>query len=254
MDNGHTQDPAHGLLEDLGHLGRIGATSLKPQQRRDGLEVVLDPMVDLLNHRAFDAQLLLLAVLVGDVLDDDDGTRRLAGAAGQATQPATRLGGQERDGLLDPDAVLLGDALLQAGRGLDRAEGNVLVCVQLRKLSVDQTVGVAEQTIETLGNGRHVFDLAARVDHHHPVVHAESADVLATIQAALNDQVADPGHRPSEEGTAPALALVLDDRRLDGKGGDDALVGIMDGKDLAHDRHAANHRALDLVAWLVLKQ
>ena len=66
-------DSADALAQLLGNLRVARAARLQAQQRGDGLQVVLDAVVDLLDHRRLDLELLLFLEFVGDVLDRDDG-------------------------------------------------------------------------------------------------------------------------------------------------------------------------------------
>ena len=51
VHGGDGEDPVHRVLERLRRV-RPGRAGLEPQERRDGLEVVLDPVVDLLSEDA----------------------------------------------------------------------------------------------------------------------------------------------------------------------------------------------------------
>ena len=52
------------------HLVAAAAPGLHAQQRRDGLQVVLDPVVDLPDGRLLDAQLALAPPRLGEVVDE----------------------------------------------------------------------------------------------------------------------------------------------------------------------------------------
>ena len=52
-------------------LSFLGPPGLHPQHRGDGLQVVLDPVMHLLDHGRLDLELLLLAALLGGVVDHD---------------------------------------------------------------------------------------------------------------------------------------------------------------------------------------
>jgi hypothetical protein len=60
VHDGDREDSVDRLAQDLADLGRLGAPRLDAQQRGDRLQVVLDPVVDLLDHRRLDPELLLL--------------------------------------------------------------------------------------------------------------------------------------------------------------------------------------------------
>jgi len=67
MHHGNGLHAALRLLQFLLDLIRLGLTSLKPQQCGDGLQVVLDTMVNLGNRSVLGLQLLLTTAQLGDV-------------------------------------------------------------------------------------------------------------------------------------------------------------------------------------------
>ena len=66
-------DPADRLVQRRPRLGRLQPPGLQPQQRGDGLQVVLHPVVDLPDRGVLGHQLALAAAQFGDVPDQDQG-------------------------------------------------------------------------------------------------------------------------------------------------------------------------------------
>src|SRR4029079_446214 len=112
--DGDAEDARDTLVQHLGHRRRPRPARLQPQQRGDRLQVVLHAVVDLLDHRRLDLDLLLFAHFVGDVLDRDQRPGRLVGTPAPTAPPAPPRRRRQRHYPLDPDLVALLDAALQA--------------------------------------------------------------------------------------------------------------------------------------------
>src|SRR6266567_8010813 len=76
VDNGDGDDAADTLAQLIRHLGVIRSSSLQTQERGDGLQIVLHAVMDLLDHRRLDLQLLLILQLVSDILNRHDRASR----------------------------------------------------------------------------------------------------------------------------------------------------------------------------------
>lgn len=167
-------DPTYGLLErELGGLV-VDPTRLEAQQRGDGLEVVLHPVVDLADRGVLGDQLAVAAAQVGHVTDQD--------------QPAdVPPAGTQRD-RADDERDALG-AIGAVGADLDVAVGapaqrgaeRLLVGPTPRRHEVThdvgqrlsrQVAGEPEPAEDRLGVGAGVGDAAAPVDPHEPVADA----------------------------------------------------------------------------------
>ena len=72
MHDGDRRHAAHRLRERLARLVGVRAARLDAQQRRDGLQVVLDPVVDLADRRVLGDELLLLMAQLGHVAAEHD--------------------------------------------------------------------------------------------------------------------------------------------------------------------------------------
>ena len=72
MDDGNRTDAAHGFVERRTRLVGLDATRLKSQQRRDRLQVVLHPVVDLANGRVLGHQGAVTAPDLGRIADEND--------------------------------------------------------------------------------------------------------------------------------------------------------------------------------------
>ena len=214
VHDGDGDDPTDALAQLIGHFGVARAPRLQAQQRGNGLQVVLHPVVNLLDHGRLDSQLLLLLELVGDVLDGDDGPGRHRSSTDQSRWPAAVVAGDERHHALDPHQVLLLNTLLETHATFHRLEADVLVRFELLELGLDQVVGVAEASIEVLGRGAEVLDASGRVDDHHAVVDAKPTELATTTHATGDNQVAGACDGASERGVAFPLALVLDQQHL----------------------------------------
>ncbi len=174
--------------------------------------------------------------------------------AAQAAREAAALGGHERDDALDPDQVVLLDALLEADAALHRFEADVLVGLELLELGLDQVVGVAEAPVQVLGGCAQILDATGRVDDHDAVVDAEPAEPFAAAHAAGDDQVARAGDGAAEGDVAFALPLVLDQQHLAAQGTDDLAALVLDREDLLEHGRAANDGAVDDAARPVAEQ
>src|SRR5205823_924270 len=183
---------------------------LEPQQRRDGLQVVLHTVVNLADHRGLDLQLLFLAHLVGDVLDGDERPSRLGPRPAQAPPPAPARRLRQRYHPLDPDLVLLLDALLETRARLHRFEANVLVRVELGDLAVQQALGVAQAPVLVLRHGADVSNLPVTVYDDQPVVLANAPQPLAAAQSPFERRLANAGQRLAQHGILVAHPLVLE--------------------------------------------
>ncbi len=73
MDYRDRPDPADRLIQRRAGLGRLQPPGLQPQQRGDGLQVVLHPVVDLPDRRVLGHQLALAVAHLGHVPDQDQG-------------------------------------------------------------------------------------------------------------------------------------------------------------------------------------
>ena len=78
MHDGDRGDAAHRLRERLARLVGVRAARLDAQQRRDRLQVVLDPVVDLADRRVLGDELLLLVAQLGHVAAQHDRADPLA--------------------------------------------------------------------------------------------------------------------------------------------------------------------------------
>ncbi len=74
-DRGHA---SHGLRERVPRLLGVRPPGLDPQQRRDGLQVVLHAVVDLADRRVLRDELLLLVTQLSDVAAEHDRAHPLA--------------------------------------------------------------------------------------------------------------------------------------------------------------------------------
>src|SRR5215204_4509232 len=131
-----TQDAIDGLLEQRGHVVGVCATSLKSEQGSDRLEIILHSMMDLLDHRRLDLELLLLSRLFGDVLNSDDCTGRDVAQSKKPSDQTITMDRHERNHSLDPDLILLLYLLLHADTPLHGFETDVFIRLKVRKLSI----------------------------------------------------------------------------------------------------------------------
>ena len=70
VDDGHGHHALGGFGQRAPYLFVLAAARLDAQQRGDGLQVVLDAVMDLADGRLFDAQLELAVARLGEVLDE----------------------------------------------------------------------------------------------------------------------------------------------------------------------------------------
>ena len=81
VHDGDRRHAAHRLRERFARLFGVRAARLDAQQRRDGLQVVLDPVVDLADRRVLGDELLLLVAQFGHVAAQHDRADALAAVA-----------------------------------------------------------------------------------------------------------------------------------------------------------------------------
>src|SRR5205085_10385804 len=94
---------------------------LEAQKRRDRLQVVLYTVVNLLDHRGLDPQLLLLAPLLGHVADNDENGLEPPGPHPEALKERLAIGRQgQRPAAPGEGALLRG--LAEARARLERLE------------------------------------------------------------------------------------------------------------------------------------
>src|SRR5579884_2795999 len=202
-------------------------------------------MVDLVNHRRLDLELLLLAYLVGDVLDKDERTRAAVAVSAPPPEPAAAACAQQRNYLLDPDYILLFDPLLQTLAVLHRLEADILVGVEIRQQRINEILHVAEPEIHILGHSADVADDAPLVDHQDPVVQLQAADALRAPHPPLQYQVAELGDRAPELPGLLPLALMLGHRHLALQHADNGPRWAEDREEFLHGRRATDERPAD---------
>ena len=133
--------------------------ALEAQQRRDRLEVVLHPVVDLADGGVLRQQQPVAAAQLGDVADQHDGARHLA-PIGDRQAP-------EHHGDLVAALDLLDGRLAEVERRLDQR----LVEAELAEA---QPLGVgvdADPVQRRHGVGRGVLDPPAGIEEQHAVAH-----------------------------------------------------------------------------------
>src|SRR5579859_6618076 len=147
-------------------------------------------MVNLLDHRGLDLELLFVLQLVGDILNRDDGAGRYAASTDEWQRQRLIVVRDERDHAFDPHKVMLLDALLEADTALHGLEADVLIGLELLELRLDQVVGIAQASVEVFGGRAEVFDTTGRVNHYDPVMYAQTSELFATVHTAFDDEIA----------------------------------------------------------------
>ena len=164
----HERDGAHaayGLLERAPALGVLGQPpGLQPQQRGDGLQVVLHPVVDLPDGRVLGHQLALAPAQLADVAQQDErgGPHAVVhdrdGPQGQGRAVGLQLGPPGR-----PAADHQGQALVDAVAAVDQRRDD------LGQRRADHLAGVADPVHGRDGVGAGVVDDPLGVEPDEPV-------------------------------------------------------------------------------------
>ena len=248
VHHGHAQDAVHALQQGPPGLLRPRAPALKPQQGGDDLQVVLHPVVDLLDHGRFHLQLPLLAPLLRLVVDGQHhpGQAKPWGGQGQEPGQAARptLSGGQRDGLLDPDAIPHLHLPFEAAP-LPQGSGDQALVARLQAGDglPQQAIQVAHLAIEVGGDAADVAYPPVAVHHQDAVVLAEGREVLDARQLSPQKHGLQPPDRSLEDLAAAAVSLVLDEVGLNAQGGDDFPLVVADGIDLLHDGGAVGYQS-----------
>ena len=240
VDDGDRGHPQLGLGERRARLLAAGPTPLQPQHRRDRLQVVLDPMVDLADRRVLADQRPLATPQVGDVLAEHQGPDPLA-------LPLQRDATQQHGGGRVLDVGPAGDAsggdggqrLVHGSGAVREADG------QLGQRGADDVGGQAEPAEGADGVGAGVGHHARGVQAQDAVAHPRcGAGVVAGLghgEASLDQH----GEQRIGGGQVDLLELAGHPRRRRDVPRQDA-----DDLPLAADRiglHAAGHpRPLDV--------
>ena len=157
-------DPAYRLLERRLGVGAVHPPGLQPQQRGDGLQVVLHPVVDLADGGVLGDQLAVAAAQVGDVADQDQ----------RADQPPVRA---QRDGPHDQRHRLGAELGVPVGPAAEHRAERLLVGPQPRRHQLAGHLGQA-QPVEVAGEAEPAVDrerVRAGVDDPALLVDAQEA-------------------------------------------------------------------------------
>ena len=232
-------DAPHGLGERLPRLVGLHPPRLHPQQRRDGLEVVLHPVVDLADRRVLGDQLPLPTPQLGHVAHQDHGAGALAGIGqrhgpqGQGAAPGLHVRAPGR-----PPHQHQRQRLVHGAAGLQHLGG------QLREGGPGHVAGDPEAVEGGAGVRGGPLHHSRLVELDDPVAHAGRA-------AAGRDRGSLDGERPvlehrQQARAEPALVGLVVARVVVGLG----LLGGEDGQGAAiladRDHHAGGAAALAL--------
>ena len=167
VDEGDRADPAHRLRHRRLGLRVLQPAGLQAQQRRDRLQVVLHPVVDLADRRVLADQQPVALAQVGDVADEQHAAGDLA--AGQDRQAAAQQGDVRRllELLDDRDPLL------------ERLAHHVVVEAELGEAHADGVGVDADAVQRRVGVRRQVGHPAVGVEAHHAV-----ADAGAAVESA----------------------------------------------------------------------
>ena len=256
VDEGDRADPAHRLRHRRLGLRVLQPAGLQPQQRRDRLEVVLHPVVDLADRRVLGHQHAVALADVGDVAHQQHAADDLAAGEDRHAAAQQRDVGEGLE-LLDHGQVLLvglaDHVVVEAELGQAHADG-----VGVDADPVDGRVGV----------GRQVADPRLGVEAHHAVADARRGRDGAAAGRVRERALGDHPGEAVEDRHVGALELARRAARpldpLAGQDGDRRAVAVDgDGEhpgrvgqvlqldvalhDLARAERARQHRRLGRV-------
>ena len=158
VDDGDRPDPALGLEQRHPPPAGRQPPGLQPEQRRDGLQVVLHPVVDLADGGVLGQQQPVEAADIGDVAQQHDaaGHRRRPGSRGMQCRRTVTSGRRSTS------------STTGQGRGQRPLDGRLLDAEVGEPPSLD--LGVHAHPVQGVGGvGRGVADPTLLVDQHHPV-------------------------------------------------------------------------------------
>ena len=170
-------DPSHRLLEREAGRRLVDPPGLESQQRRDGLEVVLHPVVDLPDRRVLGDQLAVTAAQVGDVADQHH-RPEVVRAPAQGDRPDDQGHRRRAD---------LGVAVPAAGE--HRAEGLLVGTAQrghqpagdLGQRGADQVTVEPEPAVDRERVGARVGDRPVGVQSQEAVTDTRRVGVVAAL-------------------------------------------------------------------------
>ncbi len=164
VHDGDRPDAAHGLLQRRPRLGRAQPPGLQPQQRGDGLQVVLHPVMDLPDGGFLGEQLALPAAQFSDIPDEDK-------RAGPLSPDHQGDGAQLNDRAVAVDLRLpwspaAGD---QHQRLVDRFPWPAQLRGRRAEFGAHEVRGKPEAAVGRLGVGAGVGDAARTVQAQQPI-------------------------------------------------------------------------------------
>ena len=182
MDNGDGEDAVDTLLQRCLYLGRLGPPRLDAQQARDGLQVVLDAVMDLLDDSRLDADFLILGARLRDIRDDDDAHAEIAALADDDLAP-------------DEDEPACRDLLLPRTLRLHRLARDMLRHLAVKEMAAAQAAD-AEHAVDALCRRIRKDDAAVRIRDDDAIARRDGAELLRIEDVA---RMVEHGYRRIEQ-------------------------------------------------------
>ena len=214
------------------------ATALQPQQRRDGLQVVLDPVVDLADRRVLRDQLALAQPQLGDVAQQDQGAVAAARRPQRDRCAPAATPGRSRSRPRTPSVVR------RAGRARRGrwAAGPTRPVVTSPEVRADQVAGQPEPPV-----GRH--RVGARVADG-PCASVRMNPSPTRSESARSDRAPGTGNSPRRIISTSSPAR-LEVGALEGAGRAQRRLAAAPGDDPDRPRRPAHRDGLDQDAGAV---
>ena len=220
MDDRNREDAVDALLQRRLDLCRLGPPCLDAQQARDGLQVVLDAMVDLLDDGRLDTDFLVLSARLCDIRNDDDAHAEIAALADDDLAPYE-------------DEPARRDLLLPRPIRLHRLARDMLRHLAVKEMAAAQAAD-AEHAVDAHGRGIRKDDAAVRIRYDDAIARRDWAELLRIEDVA---RMVEHRDRRIEE-MRVALDGELVEVYLEVQHADD-LVAIVDA-----EREHVDHRAV----------
>ncbi len=167
--------------------------SLHAQQGGDGLQVVLDAVVDLLQHGRLDAQLVLFLALLSDVCHPQHHSLELVAV-------------EQRYCFTDEDVILLVSLEFTRLANLHGGEESRLVGAEIVDLALEQVGAEAQALVQALSSAAEVLDVAGGIDYQQGIA-LTGAGQLREVDAVVQSHFLQQGDGFQDDGASAAMAV-----------------------------------------------